>query len=296
MRRIIFVVCLVVSCWGLVGAAPARQVLLVPNQYPTIQAAVDAAAPGDKIMVGPGDYAGAYITRPVELKGSGPTTRITSGSPGFPSAGFYVGLDQQVLEDPGVAISEFRFESRPFPDSSGMFAGVVARALEYAQGQRSFNVEIHHNDFADGYYGVYLLNCERCRIEHNEIVNAETPIMLWAAFTAITDNITAHNTIRSDVPGNSTANWRNAGIWLNAIYGGTVGNTQVVHNTIVRTGGWSGDPAFAIYLRAAAGAAIEDNVVSFNDFRGSDNAVGASPESLLGLNVIARNLGEDRRK
>ena len=101
MRRILTVVCLVVSYWALAGAAPARQVLLVPNQYPTIQGAVDAAAPGDKIMVGPGDYAGAHITRPVELKGSGPTTRITSGSPGW-RAGRHQGRDSRPA--PGVAV------------------------------------------------------------------------------------------------------------------------------------------------------------------------------------------------
>ena len=102
---------------------------------------------------GPGDYAGAYISRPVELKGSGPTTRITSGSPAFPNAGFCIGLDQQAFQESGVTISEFRFESRPYPDISSMFADIVARALNYAQGQRSYNLAIHHNDLADGYPG-----------------------------------------------------------------------------------------------------------------------------------------------
>jgi hypothetical protein len=45
--------------------------LRVPAQYPTIQAAVDAASPGDHIRVSRGRYCGATLTKPVSLEGRG---------------------------------------------------------------------------------------------------------------------------------------------------------------------------------------------------------------------------------
>ena len=46
------------------GEAQART-RRVPERYPTIQAAVDAADAGDVIDVGPGRHCGATIDRPV---------------------------------------------------------------------------------------------------------------------------------------------------------------------------------------------------------------------------------------
>ena len=64
--------------------------ILVPDDFPTIQAAVDAANPagGDIVMVGPGEYAGALVTNPVIIIGSGDNTRITS--PGYLDVGAFV--------------------------------------------------------------------------------------------------------------------------------------------------------------------------------------------------------------
>ena len=65
-----------------VGAA-AASTLLVPSQYPTIQAAVNAASPGDTILVGPGVYfEQVSIGKSVTIVGSGATrTRFTCSSP-----------------------------------------------------------------------------------------------------------------------------------------------------------------------------------------------------------------------
>jgi hypothetical protein len=271
--------------------APPSHVLVVPDEYPTIQAAVDAAYPGDKIMVGPGDYAGALITQPVELIGSGLQTRITSSAPAFVGAGFYVHLDQGGPQDPGVSISHFTFECSGYPSMTGMFAGVVVRAVDYTKGHKSYNVDISHNTFHEGYYGVYIINADQCAVSHNDVVNAETPIMLWAYLADSSNNLIAYNSIQSDVEGSNTGQWRNVGIWLNAYGGGIVTNNQVIHNKIVRTGGSLTYPAYAVFLRAVTGGDITNNYIGFNDFRGSENEIGASPPDLLNRNEISHNHG-----
>lgn len=277
---------------GAVGAT--AQVLHVPKDYSTIQAAVDAALPGEKIIVAPGEYAGATITKPIELSGAGEHTKITSGSPTFANAGFYVQLNQQGPSDSGVKITHFTFESQAGSTPSGMFAGVVVRALNYLGGQRSFHVEVARNVFRSGFYGVYLLNCAHCAVTLNEIVDVLTPVMLWGVLAngESSENTITFNTIRSSVETANTGYARCAGIWLNAIEAGSVSKTLIAHNRIVRTGGTPANPAYAISFTASAGSAVQDNQIQLNDFRGSDNAVGASPLSLLALNEIGFNLGD----
>ncbi len=53
--------------------------LFVPTQFGTIQDAVDASSPGDRILVGVGEYVGALITTRVEIIGEGDQTVIISG-------------------------------------------------------------------------------------------------------------------------------------------------------------------------------------------------------------------------
>jgi hypothetical protein len=51
----------------LIEAATVR----VPSDYPTIQDAIDAASAGDVIVVGPGSWCGATITKQIHLRGAG---------------------------------------------------------------------------------------------------------------------------------------------------------------------------------------------------------------------------------
>ena len=53
--------------------------LFVPNQFSTIQAAVDASSPGDRILVDAGVYDGAVIATRVKIIGEGDQTVITHG-------------------------------------------------------------------------------------------------------------------------------------------------------------------------------------------------------------------------
>ncbi len=73
------------------GTAEAR-VRRVPGVYPTIQAAVDAAGPGDMIDVGPGHYCGARLDRPVALVGHGWATIVGCAEGPTLSAGLRAGF------------------------------------------------------------------------------------------------------------------------------------------------------------------------------------------------------------
>lgn len=64
------------SALAILGAATASTLaaeLLVPQTFPTIQAAIDAAAPGDTILVSPGTYSR------IDLKGKAIVVRSTAG-------------------------------------------------------------------------------------------------------------------------------------------------------------------------------------------------------------------------
>jgi hypothetical protein len=61
--------------WGAASASTR----LVPGEYPTIQAAVDAAAAGDTVLVAPGTYRGAG-NRDIELRGKAVVVKSSEGS------------------------------------------------------------------------------------------------------------------------------------------------------------------------------------------------------------------------
>lgn len=75
--------------------------LLVPGEFPTIQAAVDAALPQDQIRVGPGEWCGATITETVDLFGEGGATII--GCATNPALGpFRIGFSYRTARHPAL--------------------------------------------------------------------------------------------------------------------------------------------------------------------------------------------------
>jgi hypothetical protein len=73
---------LLAGCLAFAGLPPVEAgTLRVPRHYPTIQDAVNAAAPGDTILVGPGSWCGATITKQLDLKGDGHPVIVGCPSP-----------------------------------------------------------------------------------------------------------------------------------------------------------------------------------------------------------------------
>jgi nitrous oxidase accessory protein len=73
--------------WGLLlsgaAGAAAAGTLRVPDDFPTLQAAIDAASPGDEIRVAAGRHCGARVGTPVALVGE--RGAVIAGCPGGPT-------------------------------------------------------------------------------------------------------------------------------------------------------------------------------------------------------------------
>lgn len=313
---------------GFVSMLSAAQaaVIMVPDDQPTIQAAVNAANPlgGDTIMVGAGNWAGAKVDRPVEIMGT-EGSYITSGVlfPAYPysagppwnsaTAAFYI----QGHQADGTKISQFTINCSM---SNGLLLGVIARAVD--------NVVVDHLAITNPLQGIVSAGGKGWTISHNTITGfvqlpayLQKPALGIALFgckrydplSVTRDNLVAFNTISADnlngytfvgiieVTNNSDA--------PPFPYTAPITENKIVHNKSAVSGsGSSVIAAFAmIDYRALYGIAapeVTNNRIGFNDFRGSFNSSGlggeivALPTSLLTnpayANELSRNLGENR--
>lgn len=136
--------------------------------YTTIQDAIDAVAPGTKIEVCSGTYAGAHVTKAVDLKAKG-TVIINDGPyshPGRFKAGFLFTSDGS---GSGASIEGFIIQgAQQFSGDDGLIDFAV-----YSRG--TDNVTIKKNVITDTLQGITAWNGSSWKIEKNEITD------LWAA-------------------------------------------------------------------------------------------------------------------
>lgn len=155
--------CAVVLSTTVASAATLR----VPAQYPTIQAAVDAAAPGDKIRVSRGNYCGATLTKPVSLEGRGRPRIIGCAtspmiSPGL-RAGFFLPGSQGANPASGSSIRGFVFDGQGISNANlePLSFGVFARFAS--------DVSVERNRFIGTVQAITNTAGDRWRIERNRI-------------------------------------------------------------------------------------------------------------------------------
>ena len=141
--------------------------LRVPQQYPTIQAAVDAAAPGDRIRVGRGRYCGATLTKNVFLDGRGrpriigcdTSPTITTGL----RVGFYLPGVKGSNPASGSKIRGFVFDGEGVSSANllPLSFGVFARFAS--------DVVVQGNTFDGTVQAITSTAGDRWRIERNRI-------------------------------------------------------------------------------------------------------------------------------
>jgi len=170
---------LVAACGGDGGdaltAAASGMVLRVPEDHPTIQAAVDAASPGDLVLIAPGTYReSVWIdTERIVVRGLDRNTVVLDG--GFELGdGILVASDGVAIENltvqryrqNGVLISgAFASASRSQPSRSGYGSGTVVYGVDDAvvDGYRVSYVTAASN----GLYGIYAFAARNGIFEHS---------------------------------------------------------------------------------------------------------------------------------
>lgn len=276
----------------------------VPGDFATIQEAIDSedVLPGDTIRVGPGSFAGAYVTKGVHIKGKGQTV-IDSGPAGpfGGTFGFYLPAGSD-----GASFSHLTFT---------VYLGIYAYPAN--------DVTIEHCRFLDPFQAITNWGGSNWHIHHNTIVNVITVGEVWNEETGATgiggtpiviggredgagtvqNNVVSHNTVTGEVlfaPEDDGTEGGIYGIIVAAIPGAeAVSGNLFSHNEIDLV---SNDPelrevtAFGLLDWRAPGAVpsscelIYDNIITLNDLRGPDHQFEVYPEALWDCNTIARNL------
>ena len=272
--------------------AVSAAVLKVPNPYATIQEAVDAAAPGDTIMVAPGEHAGCWIYKPVHIKGQGNAT-ITAGLNYGYVFGFIFG-----------------------PGSDGSSISHLAFTVDFPiYGTWANDVTVTQCSLRNPIQGISVYEGCGWDISQNTIVDVRMEplgpsgghgiVFVHRYGGPVADNVVSHNVIRGQVtvlPNNLDPSWVRSGI---ALFGtsdtGPVSHNLVEYNEVALL---SSDETVlgvaGILLQdmrpdaASLEPIITDNAIGFNDLRGTALPIALLPGSLADVNFIARNLGENR--
>ncbi len=219
-----------------VGAATIN----VPGDYSTIQAAINAASPGDTIEVAAGTYFGATVNKTVTIQAKAGDTVIINDGPNthsFLRAGFYFAGD---YSGNGAAISGFRFagtNQMGYTDDGKLDFAIFSRGADH--------VTVENNVITDMLQAITANNGEGWQIRGNQITD------LW------------------------TLNGGGIGILVGTNNGGTVQDSTVSDNQISGTlsvysgdgGGYdgSGIVLYADFRYANTGGIITSSLISGND-------------------------------
>ena len=133
--------------------------LHVPNDFATIQAAVNAASAGDTIRVGPGTWCGAVISKTLNLTGDGKPTITNQGCVGPNS---FIGFLLPSSAASGTTIRGFNFAvTSAFPSPS---FGVFGRNADV--------VVVEQNEFSGAVVAVHNGDGSGWQVNHNTIEGA----------------------------------------------------------------------------------------------------------------------------
>jgi nitrous oxidase accessory protein NosD len=166
MRRAQFVVMALVTVSAWSAASAAAGTLRVPAQFATIQEAVDTAAPGDEIRVGPGEYCGAVLTKPLTLRAEGGATIVGCAEPhhdALPSLriGFFLNGTASFSPASGTTITGFTFDGLGVSNENTdpLTFAIFARFAHH--------ITVTHNRFVGTIQAVTNTGGDRWQITHN---------------------------------------------------------------------------------------------------------------------------------
>jgi hypothetical protein len=258
------------SAGGLSGAG--GQVWHVPGDYPTIQAAVDAAAEGDTILVAPGVYSENVVvsTSRLKLRGAGPVAPVER--PG--DNGGNVVLDGTSLGGIGIGIYVLG------ASAAELVTGVEVSQFEVRNFERGITVQwaaltrVSHNYLHDNLdkaapaavgdgYGIELTSATASDVSHNLISGNGFGGIRVGGVPGSTDNTVHHNRIVENGSQSPSTARNGAGILLT----GPSNNNQVLYNEILGTNGRG-----VVITRPLAQAPITGILVAHNRAHGNQRA------------------------
>ena len=282
--------------------ASRRNVIRVPEDFSTIEEAIVAANDGDTILVGPGKWYGAIVNKAVEIKGMGEA--IIDDGPTHPRYSWIHFGFKLESDGSGATISHLTFKGLELPIYGFMVDDVI----------------IEHNTIYNALQGITNWDGDNWVIKHNVIEGiygsggGGLGIFIGSLKEdyGASGNLVVHNTVVAQVPDDRTYSCGGICLCADARWGakpGEVSNNKVVHNKVVVTG----PDTFALSLEVIglgdlseleeseyarvieyAKGRLHDNIVGFNDVRGSTNPIDVIPEELKEVNTISRNLGRNR--
>lgn len=270
----------------------------VPGDFATIQDANDSPSviDGDRILIGPGDHAGALVSKSLEIKGEGGATIVDGPVHG---SGLLQGF-RLIAGSDGATISHLHF--------SGVDLAIM-------NGGSVDDVTVTQASFDNTVQAVSNWRGNGWEISHNVITDLRSRCgggigILIADFQGgvVRDNVVSHNKISGTlhVSEGDCGGYSGTGIVLYADFrwnregADEIRDNRVVKNKVsLVSDNEDLVPVVAIELTEASApdsdaAFIFDNAIGFNDLRGTVDQIALTPESLADVNKISRNLGNNR--
>ena len=265
--------CVTVGIWVLalaVTSGAQKNVLQVPHEYPTIQAAVDAASPGDHIRVAAGVYMEnvQITTSDLRLEAS---NRVVIDGTGLLGPGVRIaGTAAQPLS--GVELAGF--EIRDFEQ------GIVVEQAVAVMIHRNY---IHHNEdkvapfipLTDG-VGIDLRTVRFSKLSENFVHrNGGGGIHLRLGSTR---NVVRGN--RVDDNGGQFTNRDSSGI---LVTGNLSDNNDLLENEVIANNGWG------IFITRPTGLPLTGTLVAQNRVHGNMRAGISVMGSVVSGNAVLQN-------
>ena len=201
--------------------------IIVPDDYPTIQGAINAANSGDTIFVKAGTYhENVVVNKTVSLIGENRSNTIIDG--------MHKGDVVHISAD-NVVVSRFTIINSK---NQGGYAGINSYNIK--------NCSIRENNILSNWRGIWLYNCTNNIIHDNSISNTTESLAIWVHYansTVISSNIVTNNPSGIYLYYSDNNVVRRNSITDNNYYGLTLTESKgnlIIENVIANNSEWDG--------------------------------------------------------
>jgi len=233
--------------------------IIVPDQYPTIQAAIDAASAGDTIQVKAGTYSeNVEVNKKLSLQGAGwQTTIVQAANP-----------NETVFDIRADYVTVTGFTARNAP-------------MEYGMGIYSSYANIFQNCFENNYNGIYMLYSDSSSITGNRVFGSHVD----GIYVCGSGNTISSNTISGAIAGvglsaySSKDNLITNNDISDCVFGIGGGGSAGAVNNIVICGNQIHDISEGIHIDPGSSGIL----ITSNTITAASNAIGTYRSSNISI-------------